>query len=185
MRIYFIGCESSGKTTLARYISKRLNLTMLSEVARTVLAERELSVDSLRSNLDEVNSYQEEIFFRQVKEESKYENNFVSDRSFDNLAYAAKYSTIFKKLIDSKECKDYITQLKKGIDEGETKIFFVRPFKSILKNDGVRETVSWENAVGVDAMIKLLTQLFDIKCINIQTDSMQERVQLLESTLNI
>jgi ABC-type molybdenum transport system ATPase subunit/photorepair protein PhrA len=183
MKIYFIGSESSGKTTLARYTANKLKLPMLTEVARTVLAERELSVDSLRTNIDIVNSYQEEVFLRQIKEENKITTGFVSDRSFDNLAYAANYSTIFSKLMASDECIEYIQKIKKEISSGETKIFFVRPCKSILKNDGVRETVFWENAVAIDAMIKMLTQLFDIKCIHIYKDSMQERVQLLDAVI--
>ena len=183
MKIYFIGSESSGKTTLARYTANKLKLPMLTEVARTVLAERELSVDSLRTNIDIVNSYQEEVFYRQLKEEKNL-NDFVSDRSFDNLAYACAYATNFNKLINSEECKKYIVSLKEGVDRGDSKVFFVRPFKSILKNDGVRETVSWEQSIAVDAMIKMLIQLFDIKYINISTESMQERIHLLQSTLN-
>lgn len=183
MKIYFIGAASSGKTTLARYLSKNLNVPLLPEVARTVLAERELNIDILRTNLDEVNSYQEEIFFRQIKEENKLQD-FVSDRSFDNLAYACAYATNFKQLFDSKECKDYVASIRSGIENGTTKVFFVRPFKSILKNDGVRETVSWEASLTIDAIIKTLIQLFEIKYININTDSMQERVDLLKAVLN-
>jgi len=184
MKVYFIGPASSGKTTLARYLSKKLNILLLPEVARTVLAERELNIDILRTNLDEVNSYQEEIFFRQIKEEEKLKD-FVSDRSFDNLAYACAYATNFKDLFNSEECDKYIKSIKSGIENGDTKVFFVRPFKSILKNDGIRETVSWDASITIDAMIKMLVQLFDIKYINISTDSMQERVQLLHTIFNI
>ena len=94
MRIYFIGAHASGKTTLARYTSNKTELPLLTEVARTILAEKELSIDTLRANINVVNEYQTDIFYRQIEEEKKHEN-FVSDRSFDCLAYAAQHSTDF------------------------------------------------------------------------------------------
>src|SRR4051812_7877903 len=93
MRIYFIGAHSTGKTTLARYVADKYQLPLLTEVARAILAEKELSFDTLRTNLTVVNEYQTAVFMRQLDEESR-ENTFVSDRSFDCLAYAAQHSQI-------------------------------------------------------------------------------------------
>ena len=39
IRIYFVGAHATGKTTLARYVRDRYGLTLISEVARTLLAE--------------------------------------------------------------------------------------------------------------------------------------------------
>lgn len=179
MRVYFIGAHSTGKTTLARYASEKLKLPLLTEVARTILAEKELQIDSLRADISVVNEYQKEIFFRQIEEESKHEH-FISDRSFDCLAYAAQHSTILNELISSKECNKYIEDLKSAPNK---QIIFVRPSKATLKNDGVREQIIWDGIIAIDAMCKFLLEMWNIPHIQINTDSMQERIRILERTL--
>jgi cytidylate kinase len=180
LKVYLIGAHSSGKSTLARYISKKYNLKMISEVARQILSERELHLDSLRSDIDLVNDYQSSIFYRQIAEETKY-NSFVSDRSFDCLAYSAQHTTILNNLIKSPELSNYINKLK----EPDSIIFFVRPSKATLKSDGVRETINWDGVVAIDAMVKLLIQMYDLRYFNINTDSMSERVQFIDAVLSL
>ncbi|HVI40979.1 MAG TPA: AAA family ATPase [Anaerovoracaceae bacterium] len=179
MRIYFIGSHSTGKTTLARYTSNLKKLPLLTEVARTILAEKELHVDSLRADLNVVNDYQKEVFLRQLAEEKKYPS-FVSDRSFDCLAYTAQHSTILNEVLKTKELTDYVNSLK----DPNVKLFFVRPSKATLKNDGVREHIVWDNIVAIDAMIKFMVEMWKIPCIQVSTDSMQERVRLIESIIS-
>ena len=48
-------------------------------------------INSLRSDIQAVNSYQRGVLEKQISEESGREH-FVSDRSFDNLAYAAMHA---------------------------------------------------------------------------------------------
>lgn len=177
-RIYFTGAHSVGKSTLARHTSKHYSIPLLSEVARLVLAEQELRLDSLRVNLDTVDFYQEEVFARQLKQEQKYEK-FVSDRSFDFLAYAAQHSRILPKLIANPELSEYLNSLK----DPSTRIFFVRPSRATLKDDGVRESLTWDGIVSIDAMVKFVFELYDIPHIQINTDSMQERTRLIDSVL--
>ena len=179
MRIYFIGSTSVGKTTCARYVAQKYKLPFLSEVARTVLAEKELNIDTLRTNLDVVDDFQRTIFYRQIEEERKHES-FVSDRSFDNLAYCCQHSRISEELFNSQAMKTYIENLKKD----DVILFFVRPNKNTLKNDGVRETIIWDEIVAIDAMIKLLTECFGLNYININTGSIQERVKLVDTVLS-
>src|SRR5574337_290016 len=88
MKIYFVGSHSTGKTTCARYVSEQYKLPMITEVARAVLSEKELHLDSLRYDMNLVDDYQTQIFERQLTEEQKYKS-FVSDRSFDCLAYGS------------------------------------------------------------------------------------------------
>ena len=178
MRIYIISAHSCGKTTLARYISKTYNLPMITEVARAVLAEKELNIDTLRTNLDVADDYQEAIFFRQIQEEKKYKD-FVSDRSFDNLTYAAQHSRILHNLSKTQEFSDYIENVKKD----DVIIFYIRPHKSTIKSDGVRETLVWEGIIQIDAMIKFMLEFFGIDYININTDSMQERIRQVDTIL--
>lgn len=179
MRIYFTGCHASGKSTLARLTAKEFNLTFLNEVARTVLAEKEISLENLRINLDAINNYQIEVFNRQIQEEKKY-SSFVSDRSFDNLAYMAQHGTQLHSLINNQQSQEYIESLKKD----DVIIFFIRPTKATMKNDGVRESVNWDQMIAIDAMIKMLFQLYNVNCIHINSDSMQERFQLIKTVIN-
>lgn len=151
---------------------------MITEVARAILAEKELQIDSLRTDITLVNSYQKSIFYRQIEEETKY-TSFVSDRSFDCLAYAAQHSTIFSELINSPELKKYIESLKKP----DVKIFYIRPSKATLKNDGVRENIIWDGIIAIDAIVKCLLQMYDLKYLQINTDNMQERIQFINSVL--
>ncbi len=178
MKVYFVGAHSTGKTTCARYVSEQYKLPMITEVARAVLSEKELHLDSLRYNMDLVDDYQEAIFQRQIKEEQKH-TNFVSDRSFDCLAYAAQHTRILPKLLGSEELGPYLTKLK-GPDSF---IFFVRPSKATLRADGVRESLTWDGVVAIDAMIKFMLVQWELPHFQINIDNMQERVQIINSVL--
>lgn len=180
MKVYMIGAHSSGKTTLARYVSEIYKLPMITEVARQILSEKELHLDSLRSNLDLVDNYQESIFYRQLEEEKKY-NSYVSDRSIDCLAYAAQHSRILSKLLATDELREYLSVLKAP----DSILFFVRPCKATLREDGVRESLNWDGVVAIDSMIKFLLQMFDLKHFSINTDNMQERTKLIDSILSL
>ena len=180
MKVYLIGAHSSGKSTLARYISEKYNMPMITEVARQILSEKELHLDSLRSNLDVVDNYQKDIFYRQIEEEKKYDQ-FVSDRSFDCLAYAAQHSRILNKLLNSNEMNNYINSLMSNYSY----IFFVRPSRATMKDDGVRESLSWDGIIQIDAQIKFLLKMFNLRHFQINTDSMQERVQLIDAVLSL
>ena len=160
------------------YAMKKYNLHMITEVARQVLSERELHIDSLRHDLDLVDSYQADVFYRQIEAESKYDN-FVSDRTIDNLAYAAQHSRILAQLIKSAEFKNYIIKLKSK----DSVIFFVRPSKATLKVDGVRESLSWDGVVSIDGMVKLLLEMYELPYYQISVDNMQERVRLIDNVL--
>lgn len=183
MKVYFCGAHSVGKSSLCRYVSKKYDLPMLPEVARMVLAEKELNVDSLRADIEVVDDYQQSIAIRQVAEEKKYES-FVSDRSLlDALAYSAQHSRVVSSIISNEEvdAENYIANIKSP----DTIIFFVRPSKSIMKQDGVRETLNWDGCVAIDAMIKLLLELWEVKYFQINMDSMQERIRFVEGVLSL
>jgi nicotinamide riboside kinase len=180
MKVYFIGSHAVGKSTLARYVSEQYEIPMITEVARMILSEKELHLDSLRTNLDLVDDYQSQIFFRQLGEE-KDKKHFVSDRSFDCLAYAAQHSRIFSKLARSPELAAYIENLR----QPDVFLFFVRPSKATLKADGVRESLTWDGVVAIDAMIKFIIQMYELRHFTIHTDNMQERIQLIDSVISL
>jgi predicted ATPase len=181
MKIYFTGSHSVGKTTLCRYVSEKYKIPMLGEAARAILSEKELNVDSLRYNLDVVDDYQCSIFQRQLEEEKK-NSDFVSDRSLlDCLAYTAQHSRSLANLINSPEIKPYIDSLRSS----ESVIFYVRPSKATLKNDGIRETISWDGVIAIDSFIKFMLEMYNLRYFPISTDNMQERVKLIDSTLSL
>ncbi len=181
MKIYFTGAHSTGKTTLARYVSEKYKLPLLTEVARMILSEKELQIDSLRSNLDTVDNYQKSIFDRQLEEE-KNKTEFVSDRSLiDCLSYSAEHSRILPELLARADLTDYIANLA----EPGSILFFVRPSKATLQADGVRESINWDGVVAIDSMIKFMLEMWQLPHFQISMDNMQERVQLINSVLSL
>jgi nicotinamide riboside kinase len=178
MRIYFVGSHATGKTTLCRFVSQRYGLPMITEVARAVLAEMEASFDRLRTDMDLVSEYQQRVFERQVAIEKLHNGTFVSDRAFDNLAYAAEHTTIVADLLDDKRFREYMKWVSEGV------VFFVRPHVSLLKEDGVRAGVSWESVLRIDGMIKLMLEQYRISYLPLESVSMQERVRGVEFVLS-
>jgi hypothetical protein len=149
-------------------------MPMITEVARGVLAEMETSFDALRADMELVSEYQSRVFDRQVAIEQRHKDGFVSDRAFDNLAYAAEHSTIVADILGAPEFADYMNWVNEGM------VFFLRPHKSLLKEDGVRAGVSWESVLRIDGMIKLLLEQHRVDYLPVESVSMQERVRALE-----
>lgn len=179
MRIYFIGSHSTGKTTMARFVSQRYGLPMISEVARSVLAELETPLESLRADIDAVNRYQAKVFERQIEVEKNYKGGFVSDRAFDSMAYTAEHATILGDIMQGKAFHDYMEWVREGI------VFYLRPHPHLLKEDGVRASVDWESVIRIDGMIKLLCEQFKIRYLPVESLNMQERVKAVEFVLGI
>lgn len=179
MKIYFAGAHSLGKTTVARHISKKYNLPLITEVARSILAEEETDLKQLRIDLDLVDSYQEKVFEKQINIENSYEN-FVSDRCIDCLAYTAQHSRILNKIFNSDKYTKYVSSLK----DKNSIIFYIKPCKETLASDGVREDLNWDGIVSIDSMIKFIFELNNIPHIQINTPNMQERIRLVDSVIS-
>src|SRR6476659_4820155 len=177
MRIYFVGSHATGKTTMTRYVSRRYGLPMITEVARAVLAELETSLDSLRTDMDLVAEYQRRVFERQVQLEKLQQTGFVSDRAFDNLAYAAEHTLVLADLINTDNYKNYMEWVAQGI------VFFLRPHQELLKDDGVRAGLTWDSVLRIDGMIKLMLEQSRIPYLPIESGSMQERARAVDFVL--
>lgn len=178
MRIYFVGSHATGKTTLCRYVSRTYGVPMITEVARGVLAEMETSFDALRTDMDLVCEYQRRVFERQMAIERLHGDAFVSDRAFDNLAYAAEHTTVLADLLNDASFADYMERVSSGV------VFFLRPHQSLLKEDGVRAGVSWESVLRIDGMVKLLLEQHRVRYLPVESVSMQERVRAIEMVLS-
>lgn len=178
-RIYLVGAHATGKTTLARWIRDEYGLPMISEVARGVLAEMEARVDGLRTDLDLVNRYQSEVFTRQLSAEAAQPGSFVSDRAFCNLAYAAHHSTLSASIFTDPRLKGYMDSVRQGV------VFFLRPHQRMLVQDGVRETLEWEDVLRIDGMVKLMLEMYGVPYISMASLSMQERVRTVQTVLGL
>lgn len=178
-RIYLVGAHSTGKTTLARWIRDNYGLPMISEVARGVLAEMEARLDSLRTDVDLVNRYQRDVFDRQILAESSQEGSFVSDRAFCNLAYAAQHSTILADIARDPRLGQYMEDVRNGL------VFYIRPHRELLAQDGVRAGVEWEEVLRIDGMVKILLEMFGVSYLPLESLPMQERIRLVENVLDL
>ncbi|MFT7464204.1 MAG: putative ATPase [Pseudohongiellaceae bacterium] len=178
-RIYLVGAHSTGKTTLARWVRDAYGLPMISEVARGVLAEMEEHLDSIRSNIAVVDRYQREVFSRQVQAETEQTGSFVSDRAFCNLAYAAHHSTILGELARDPKMASYMQSVREGL------VFFVRPHRDLVTEDGVRAGVNWEEVVRIDGMVKFMLEWFSVPYIPMASLSMQERIRMIDRVLSL
>ena len=177
MRVYFVGSHATGKTTMTRYVSRRYGLPMITEVARAVLAELETSLDALRTDMDLVAEYQRRVFERQVAVEKMQNSGFVSDRAFDNLAYAADHTLVLADLINTDEYKRYMEWVAQGV------VFFMRPHRDLLREDGVRAGVTWESVLRIDGMVKLMLEQSRIPYLPIESVAMQERARAVDFVL--
>lgn len=181
MRIYFVGSHATGKTTMTRWVSRRYGLPMITEVARGVLAELETDFIHLRTDMDQVADYQRKVFERQMATERLQERGFVSDRAFDNLAYAAEHTTALADIMfhdGGEELRRYMDWVNGGL------VFFMRPQRELLTDDGVRAGLDWESVQRIDGMVKLLLEQYRISYLPIDTASMQERVRVVDFVLS-
>ena len=178
-RIYLVGAHATGKTTLARWIRDHFGVPMIAEVARTVLSGMEASLDALRTDLDLVDDFQQEVFVRQIEAERAIEGPFVSDRAFCNLAYAAHHATVLAKVFRDARLAEYMESVRNGV------VFFLRPHKELVRADGVRAGLEWEEVVRIDGMVKLLLEMFDVPYVPVESLSMQERARCVRRVLTL
>jgi nicotinamide riboside kinase len=179
LRIYLVGAHATGKTTLARWVRDAYGLPMISEVARGVLAEMEAQLAGIRTNIELIDRYQAEVFERQIEAEAAQAGSFVSDRAFCNLAYAAHHATILGDIAGDPRLARYMQSVRAGL------VFFLRPHRELVVEDGVRAGLAWEEVVRIDGMVKLLLEMFRVPYIPVESLSMQERVRLLERVLDL
>jgi len=152
---------------------------MIAEVARSVLAEMETELAGLRANIDRVSAYQARVFERQIEVEERQPGAFVSDRAFCNLAYAAHHSTILAEVFADPRLARYMDSVRRGI------VFFLRPHRELLVEDGVRAAVAWEEVLRIDGMVKILLEMFAVPYLPVESLAMQERVRLIDRVLDL
>ena len=64
-------------------------------------------------------------------------------------------------------------------------VFYLRPHRELLADDGVRERSDWEEVVRIDGMVKLMLEMFAVPYIPVASLSMQERTRTVERVLQL
>lgn len=170
IRVYFDGCEGSGKTTLARRTARRYGLPLLTEVASGVLyefqqrvGERASSWERIRADVELSSEVQARVFQRQLEDERALPPPAVYDRTLSCLAYAELYADNFSELL-SRVPVDYVENLRQSV------VFLVRPQRDLLgSSDGVRAVVSWESQVRVDQNIEMLLNMWHVPFVSVDS----------------
>lgn len=170
--IYLVGSHSTGKTTMARALSKTLGLPLVSEVAREVLANREQTLADIAANVEEANSFQRDIFRLQLAREDAAGRVFVSDRALDFVAYSAMTTTVTAEIVRTPEFVSYIKKARRGV------VLFVRPHPDLIRPDGVRHWLDQASVYRIDGMIQLALELADIEYTPIETINMRDRMRI-------
>ena len=186
MKLYFVGAHSTGKTTLARYTSTTYKLPLIAETARTELAKIERRFDDLRVDVAATTSYQFAVFHAQLRAEHGL-LRFVSDRAFfDNLAYLASHGSGLRTVLQSKPCRDAAARMRREIDDGTCRVFFVRPHAALLKADGFRAEgdLNTADVFRIDGMVGFMLELWDLRYVPIEGCAMRERQRLVDETVS-
>ena len=64
-------------------------------------------------------------------------------------------------------------------------VFYLRPHPELIRADGVRAGLAWEDVVRIDGMVKLLLEMFGVPYVPIESLGMQERVRLVTRVLSL
>ena len=180
-RVYFIGAHSTGKTALSSFIAKKLQWPYILEQARVVLAEKGWKLAEFDKDLDKAAEFQRLVIQKQLAEEERLQDeNFISDRGFDGIAYAAANTLIASEIRNSLDFNEYLSDFRTF---GST-TFFVRPHEKLIENDGIRGDISWSSICRIDGMLEYILETERIPYIPLESMSMKSRVRTIEGVLH-
>jgi len=172
---YVIGTHSTGKTTLSAYIAAKYDKKLLTETAREIIRESDKTLAEIRLDLKDNEEFQKKIYDRQANKELN-NSNFVSDRSIiDTIIYSAACNISPWDLIDER-----FYELVPKMNEHE--IFYLRPHKSLVKDDGVRNT-NWDWIMRIDGMFHFLVNYYRLDVIEIRTPDFGRRIDIVNQHL--
>ncbi len=151
-KIVVIGSQSSGKTTLAKELSEKLDIQMIREIARKYDRNELINVSSERYMI-----IQKELLEQQIMAENQYKE-FISDRSsLDNLSYWLNNCANRASISDNDQ---YIKRAMSNA-ENYSHIFLLIP-EFYPKDDGFRSTdIVYQ--MRIDAIIQAILHLYRIK----------------------
>lgn len=186
LKIYMVGAQSVGKTSLARWTSAAYKLPLIAETARTELAKLEISFDRLRVDVEMTSRYQRNVFDAQLQAEQG-KHRFVADRAFfDNLAYLARHARGLRQVVNSSTCRRAAAEMRRGLDAGTTFIFFIRPHHALIQRDGFRAEGDLDMAGlwAIDGAISFMLELWGLDgYVPIEGSSPRERQRVVQAVL--
>jgi len=176
-RIAICGSHGTGKTTLAKELSKRLGLPMIEEVARTVI--KSAGYQSTREYIEQADKSEKEriqmdIFELQRKRETDFaERGFVSDRSvFDAVAYAWEYE------IDMRVVYNMLGRaISHALNEYDLLVYV--PIMFGVEDDGFRDTRDYLRRC-IDSLLCDFTCAYETlggRALRIKFESLEDRVK--------
>lgn len=184
-KIYFVGSQCVGKTSLARWVANTFHFPMIAETARTELAKLEVGFDRLRVDVELTTRYQRNVFDAQIAAEAG-KQRFVSDRAFlDNLAYMALHGRGLREITQSRVFRTAATGLRRDVKAGTAVVFFVRPEAKLLRSDGFRAEGDLDipGVYSIDGVVAFMLELWGVDYVPVQGYSMKERQRTIEAAL--
>jgi predicted ATPase len=181
MKINLAGAYSEGKTTIKDSIARRYNLISIPEQPRLLAAEKEIeSLAKFRSDTSRVTDFQLEIMQRQYNEEVNAEDNYVSCRCIDCIAFLAHFGSkgSLNTLRQTTLYKSYLSWLRNSI------IFYILPHKELMYNDGFRDT-NYEQAVFISGSVRMIFEMEGLNYIPVYPLTMADREKLIFSYLDL
>lgn len=202
--IYICGSQSTGKTTLCESLEKRNRYNhgpwvYVKEAAREVIKDDHIDFSSFKTDLDAANRFQREVWKRQKDKYRGYKSfnrhgngmqtygrtsnevylrtTIIVDRGPDALVYSSMFATIANDLFQ--DSQEFIAHFK----EPNTYIFILDPHEEMLQDDGVRHSLTMENAWRFTHNLIFMCDLLGIPYVRIQTPVLLERVKLIESVV--
>lgn len=161
-KIAVIGSQSTGKSTIANQLSERLNIPLISEIAR--------KWDIEKATQTELIHIQKELLRLQMQEEN-HNGQFISDRStIDNLAY---WIHNVSPIIDKEENAIYV-KIALGNVKNYSHIFLLTP-EFYPVDDGFRSTnIIYQ--LQIAEVINTILRLYNIPHFRL-TGTVENRVQ--------
>lgn len=182
-RVYVAGSHATGKSILAREIARVYDLPLIDEVARQVLAAGKYGdLERLRTDPPACRAFQRAVWRGQLEAEARLgDDNFVSDRTFDNVCYWQVYAEGVRELIDSEEFRQYVERVRAP----DSVVLFARPERAFLRRDGVRTEAELDlEVVGqFDGLTLGLLETYGVQYVPIRGEVLKERMMVVRAAL--
>lgn len=148
-KIVIIGSQSTGKTSLGKELSKRINIPLITEIARRWNIEKVTQTELIH--------IQKELLRLQIQEEN-HNGQFISDRStIDNLAY---WLHNVSPIVDREDNKLYVSKALDNVKK-YSHIFLLTPEFYPIDDDFRNTNIIYQ--LQIAEVINTILRLYNIK----------------------
>ncbi len=179
VRVYLLGASGTGKTTLAKHLSRELGCEHLTGAVGNVMKRMGITFDQAMRDMELMDSFQLAIWEEQMRMERPFWENgypFVSDRGFDLMAYTAGQARTVAQIAESDLFQEYMRRLKTP----GTIVMLMRPHPEVkAQTDGRRDAfLSPEWVWKVDGVIEYLLESHRVPYAPVGTACFRDRCRL-------